>query len=149
MLAPREPSYFLAPFSEQSWREFRAQGVKVYGTTKNKQTRAQKLVAGDLLICYISKRRVFAGVLRVTAPMRYDETPIFGQEMFPVRFDVEVLVAVDPDDGLPVEQLRYQLTILRRAKNPKFWGGFFINAFNQFPMEDGELIVELLRSKER
>ena len=64
------PRYYLALSSEQSWREFRAHGGTVYGTTKTEQTRAQKLEPGDLLLCYVSKRQVFAGVLRVTGLAR-------------------------------------------------------------------------------
>lgn len=139
--------YYLALFSEQSWQEFRVHGGTVYGTTKNKQTRAAKLEPGDLLICYISKRKVFAGVLRVIGSARYDETPLYGQGVFPVRLDVEIAVAVDPDAGVPVQELRDRLAIFTRLKNPKSWAGFFLNSFNQFPEEDGELIVKLLEKR--
>ena len=148
-MTSREPQYFLALFSEQSWQEFRAHGGKVYGTTKKKQTRAQKLVPGDFLICYISKRMVFAGVLQVTSPPRYDETPLYGQGVFPVRFDVDVVIAVDPDNGMPINELRDRLMIFRKLKNPKIWSGFFLKALNQFPKEDGDVIVESLRLRER
>ena len=141
------PRFFLALFSEQSWQEFRANGGRVYGTTKTKQTRAQKLEIGDFLICYVSKRQVFAGVLRVTGPARYDETPLYGQGVFPVRLDVEIVTAVDSDDGVPVSDLRDQLAIFTRLKNPKSWAGFFLNSFNQFPDEDGKLVAAELEKR--
>ena len=141
------PRFFLALFSEQSWQEFRIHGGTVYGTTKTKQTRAQKLEVGDLLICYVSKRQVFAGVLHVTNRARYDETPLYGQGVFPVRLDVEIVTAVDSDDGVPVSDLRDQLAIFTRLKNPKSWAGFFLNSFNQFPDEDGKLVAAELEKR--
>ena len=138
------PRYYLALFSEQSWQEFLAHGGTVYGTTKNNESRAQKLQAGDILLCYISKWSVFAGVLCVTGPTRFDETPLYDQGVFPVRLDVEIVNVVDLDDGLPVAVLRDRLTIFKGLKNPNLWAGFFIKPFNRFPEEDGEMIVQAL-----
>lgn len=140
-MTDQSPRYDLALFSGQSWQKFRAHGGTVYATTKTKQTRAQKIEPGDLLICYVSKRQVFAGVLRVTGPAWYDETPLYGQDVFPIRLDVKVVIAVDPDGGVSVSELRDQLVIFSRLRNPKSWVGFFLNSFNQFPEKDGKIIT--------
>lgn len=137
------PRYYLAVFSWQSWREFRDHGGTVYGTTKNKINSARKIEKDDLLICYLSKWAVFVGVLRVIQPARYDETPLYGQGVFPVRLDVEMVNALDPENGVPVLDLQDQLTIFKRLKNPNHWSGFFVNAFSRFPEEDGMAIVKM------
>lgn len=148
-MMPRRSSYFLALFSEQSWQEFRAHGGKVYGTTKNRLTRAQKLAPGDYLLCYISRWMVFAGALQITGSARYEETPLYKQDVFPVRLDVDVVIAVDPYDGVPIEELLEELQIFRRMRNPNKWAGFFLTAFNQFPQVDGEIVLEMLKLSER
>lgn len=148
MVITQGQRYYLALFSEQSWNEFRASGGTVYGTKKSQAARGEKLRRGDLLLCYVSKKSVFTGVLRVVDKARLDETPLYGQDIFPVRVDVEIIEAVDPDLGVPVMAIWDQLKIFKTLKNPSRWGGFFLKALNQFPEEDGVIIQRTLREWE-
>jgi len=136
--------FYLCLFNENTWEEFLAQKIKVYGTTKNKLVRANKITKDDYLICYVSKKSKFVGILQKTSDAYFDETPLWRKGVFPVRFAVKIILAVPITKGFPVIQLKNKISILQNIKNEKKWAGFFINSFNEFPANDGELIQKEL-----
>ena len=132
--------YFLALFTEKTWNEFCAQKKKIYGTSKNKLSRATVLIKGDFLLCYVSKKKEFVGILQVISESYYNESEIWEDQIFPVRVDVKPILIFPLDHGIPVSNFFEDLTIFKKLKNKKNWSGFFHNTFNQFPDEDGKVI---------
>lgn len=138
---------FLALFNDQSWRDFRDNGANIYGTTKNKLNRAKKIHLGDTLLCYVSKRSVFSGVLKINSEVYYNESECWTKGVFPVRFNVIPEYLLNLDDSISISILKEHLKIFRNLKDESNWAGFFINAFNEFPREDGDYIINLIKSK--
>jgi|GEM_PF-5805450 len=138
------PNYYLALISSLTWQEFLDAGGEIYGTTKNKENRAKKLKSGDKLLCYISKVGTFAGVLEIQLESYLDNSPVWKDADYPIRFKVKTLVFLEPDLGITVKSLFDDLTIFTRLNSLKGWQGFFQNALNQFPEEDGKLIEQKL-----
>lgn len=139
------PRYYLALFNEQSWKEFLDHDTKIYGTNKSKLNRAKKVHSGDYLLCYISKISVFSGILTVNSETYYDESEYWTKGIFPVRLNVQPEVLLSAEEGLPIYDLRDSLQVFKNLKRETNWASFFINAFNEFPKEDGTKIVQKLR----
>jgi predicted RNA-binding protein len=71
-----------------------------------------------------------------------DNFSVWKDADYPIRFKVKTLVYFEPELGIPVKSLFDDLTIFIRLNSLKGWQGFFLNAFNLFPEEDGKLIEE-------
>jgi len=139
-----EPRYYLALFNPQSWIEFLEKGATTYGTTKNKLNRAKKIQSGDYFICYISKQSVFPGILQVVSEAYYDESVYWSGGVFPVRFHVQPVSILSPEEAILIADVRNKLLLFSDLKNELNWAGFFINAFNEFPKEDGIYLMNLM-----
>jgi hypothetical protein len=133
--------YYLAVFNEKSWQEFLAHGGSVYGTRKKKLKPASRIHKNDYLVCYISKCSEIRGLLKVLSDPYIDETPLWNENIFPLRFNVKIIEKLPNGSGIPILELRNELLVFKSLNNPKFWGGFFINSFNEFSQKDGERIV--------
>jgi predicted RNA-binding protein len=112
-------NYYLALFNSTTWEEFLDAGGNIYGTTKNKENRAKKLKSGDKLICYISKIGTFSGILELKSESYIDNTPVWKDADYPVRFNVRTIISIDPLNGVQVRSLFNNLTIFSRLKNPQ------------------------------
>lgn len=139
-----EPRYYLALFNLQSWIEFLEKGATTYGTTKNKLKRAEKIQSGDFFICYISKQSEFSGLVKVENKAYYDESEYWSDSVFPVRFHVQPVAILSPEKAIPIANVRNKLMIFANLKKKSYWAGFFINAFNEFPKEDGIYLMNLM-----
>lgn len=99
-------------------------------------------------MCYISRWSVYVGVIEIEFPCYFDDSDFWSGPNFPIRFKVKSLVTVDPPSGISVRNYFGKLTIFSNLKNEKAWQGFFLNALNRFPKEDGEIIEKDLLKKE-
>lgn len=142
-----ESRYYLALFNDESWSEFLKFGANIYGTKKNKQNRAEKIHAGDYFICYISKISIISGILKIKSEAYYEESQYWSKDIFPVRFQVQPLYLLNPGEALQIDELKDNLKIFKNLKNKSNWAGFFINAFNEFPTEDGEFLIQAMKEK--
>jgi len=142
-------NYYLALFSKETWEEFLKNKSLVYGTTKNKITRMKNIEAGSYLICYISKISCFVGVLQTNSKAYYDEEKIWENDTFPVRVKVKTIHKLELDQGIFAKELKNDLQIFSRLKNPKRWGGFFHNSLNKIPCDDAEKIIQKIIEKEK
>jgi hypothetical protein len=143
------PKYYLAIFTVTSWREFLSNGARIYGTTGNQQIRAKKLQKGDFLICYITGFSEFVGILEIQSGAYFDRSRLWEQSIFPVRFEVKLIENLSEYSGISGRDLVGKITVLKNLKNPKKWWAFFINSLNEFPVEDGEYLVNAIKMKAR
>jgi hypothetical protein len=105
----------------------------------------QKIRVGDTLICYLIKASRFVGALKVISEPYLDETPIWKTDVFPCRFRVEPIVALAPDVGVPVKDLRDKLSYFRDMKSPISWTGHFRGSPSRIRQGDGDAVMEALR----
>ena len=66
-------------------------------------------------------------------------------KVYPSRVGVRVLMALAPEHGVPVLNMREELTIFRGLDNPNRWQGPFRNSPNKWKTADGEAIVRALK----
>jgi len=124
-------NYWLDLFTGKTWEEFLKAGAKVSGFRKRKHNLAKKIQIGDYLICYLTGISRLVGVLEVKSKCYIDETPIWSDQAFPVRFDVSLVHRLDPLTSIPVKSLGEKLSIFQSLKSRHAWTGFFRGSPNK------------------
>ena len=99
---------------------------------------------GDYLLCYLTRVSRWVGVLEVTGEPFFDEAPIWSSQVFPSRVSVRVVLAVRPEHGVPVLDMRGELTVFQDLDNPNRWQGPFRGSPTRWKAADGEAVVRSL-----
>jgi hypothetical protein len=73
-----------------------------------------------------------------------DEQPIWASQVFPSRVEVRVVLASAPEHGVPVLEMRDELTVFRGLDNPNRWQGPFRGSPVKWKASDGEAIIRAL-----
>jgi len=142
-------NYWLDLFTGKTWEEFIQSGAKISGFRKHREKISKKIKIGDYLLCYLTGLSRFIGVLKITSECYIDDSPIWEDEDFPVRFNVELLNKLEPGTAVPVLKLKDQLSIFKDLKRPQAWSGFFRGSPAEFTKKDGEIITEAIRNAEK
>jgi hypothetical protein len=137
-------NYWLDLFTGKTWKEFLDAGAEVSGFRESRWTTAQKIRPGDYFICYLTGVSRFIGILEVTAAAYKDNGPIWSDEIFPVRFQVKVVVALEPETALPILELSNELSIFDNLKSPHAWTGRLRGSPTKWNPKDGEIILRAL-----
>jgi len=66
---------------------------------------------------------MWVGLLEVTGPMFDDDSLIWDEEVFPIRFPVKPLVMLKPEYGVPMEELEGKLSFFPANAPPGSWSG--------------------------
>lgn len=107
--------------------------------------RGNEGAAGDIFLCYLTGVMRWVGALGVVRPTN-DQSTIWSDEVFPVRFEVSPIVALDPEHGVPMEELEGKVLFYSAAKDRGKFKGFVRMSPNRFAdPKDGELILSLLK----
>ena len=100
-------------------------GAKISGFRASRKRLAERISSGDYLLCYLTGISRFIGILEVKSKCYEDATPIWRDERFPIRFDVELVEKLDARTAVPVLSLKDELEIFRGLKSRNAWTGFF------------------------
>lgn len=142
-------NYWLDLFTGTTWREFRQAGAAVSGFSARRRNVAQRMRAGDILVCYLTGVMRWVGALEVTGASGNADR-IWKDQEFPVRFDVKPLIILEPEHGIPMEQLQGRVKFFASAKDKGKFRGFVRSSPNPFQdPKDAELILSLLRQAEQ
>lgn len=142
-----DKKYWLDLFTGKTWEEFLKNGANVSGFKERRRNIAKRIRPGDYLICYLTGLSRFIGVLEVLSESYFDtETHIWEDQLFPVRFKVKVVHALDAMTAIPVHDLKDRLSIFRDTETPRSWSGHFRGSPVQFDQKDGGIIVEAIRT---
>jgi hypothetical protein len=145
----RPMDYWIDLFTGTTWDEFRKAGAKVTGFRERTRASARRVHAGDIFLCYLTGVMHWVGALRVLGPSK-DTSRIWKEDAFPVRFDVEPLVLLEPSHGVPMQELQGNVAFFTGPKDSGKFKGFVRISLNKFKRpEDGELVLKLLRQAER
>lgn len=137
-------NYWIDLFTGTTWKEFREAGAKVSGFRERQRTRAQQVRPGDILLCYLTGVMHWVGALEVIGPSR-DSSPIWKDIDFPVRLDVRTIVALDPEHGVPMDELEGRVDFFAGPSDRGKFKGFVRGSPNRFKRpEDGAFILQLL-----
>lgn len=134
-------AYWLDLFTGVTWQEFVDAGGKVSGFREHRWKSVQRIERGDYFLCYLTGVSRFIGVLEVTSEPYWDETPIWKDEVFPCRVEVEPIATLTPETAVPIFELREQLTIFKNLKSPNAWTGRVRGSPSEWKPADGEAVV--------
>lgn len=141
--------YWLDLFSGTTWDEFRRAGSRISGFRPRMRGMAKQVKPGDILLCYLTGVMRWVGALEVIGTSE-DQSPIWKDQNFSVRFEVRPLVQLDPRHGVPMEDLEGRVDFYAGPEYRGKFKGFIRRSPNRFQRnEDGALILDLLREAER
>jgi predicted RNA-binding protein len=137
-------TYWIDLFTLETWKEFQDHGSDVSGFSEKRRTTVQKIKPGDYLLCYLTRVSRWVGLLEVVGEPYFDEQPIWSSQTYPSRVSVRVLLALPPEQGVPVLDMRDELTVFRDLGNPNKWQGPFRGSPTKWKTIDGEAVVRAL-----
>jgi hypothetical protein len=138
-------SYWLDLFTVETWKEFLDHGGDVSGFTEKRWPTVQKIKPGDYLLCYLTRVSRWVGLLEAEGEPFLGEDPIWASGVYPSRVGVRVLLSLTPEQGIPVLELRDELTVFQNLTNPNFWQGPFRGSPGRWKVADGEVIIRALQ----
>jgi predicted RNA-binding protein len=137
-------NYWLIVFTPETWEEFLNAGVRVYGFTDQYKKTAEKTKPGDYLICYVTKKSQFNGILEVdSAPFR-DLKEIWSAKVYPVRLHVKPVKILPTGYGIPISQLKEKLSIFQNLKTPTGWTWHFWTSIKEWKEPDAKAVIEAI-----
>jgi hypothetical protein len=141
-------NYWLDLFTGTTWEEFQKAGAKVSGFREHNRGRAKGIRPGDVLLCYLTGVKRWVGLLEVTGPLCEDTSPIWAEEIFPIRFPVRPLVMLKPELGVPMDELRGKLSFFAADTPPGRWSGLVRGSPQKYKLADGEAIAAAVKAAE-
>jgi hypothetical protein len=141
-------TYWLDLFTGTTWEEFQRTGAKISGFRENNWKRAEKIKPGDIFLCYLVGVSRWVGLLEVESPRFRDNSRIWTEEEFPVRFKVKPIAMLSPKHGVPMSSLEGQLSFFQLVDNARKWSGYVRNSPTKYRDEDGIAIAAAVRSAE-
>jgi hypothetical protein len=140
--------YYTNLFTVKTWQEFKAQGGTISGQSQHRHTRCSKIEQGDRLLCYLVGASRWVAVLEVTEKpyLDYDEeNRIWRDNLWPSRIPVRIVVEAEPEIAPEVKPDIYSYNVMANIK-PTSWGTLFLGSLNQWSVEDGKQVEELLQA---
>jgi len=141
-------NYWLDLFTGKTWHEFQDAGANISGFREHNWKRAQGIKPGDVFLCYLTGVKLWVGLLEVTGERYKDETPIWGEDAFPVRFPVKPLVMLKPEFGVPMDELKGKLSFYTQDTAPGKWSGLVRLSPRKYTKADGEAIAAAIHEAE-
>ena len=141
-------TYYLDLFTPITWTEFRKSGAKVSGFREHHWGRAGRLQPGDVFLCYLVGAKRWVGLLQVASDRYRDESPIWAEEVFPVRFKVKPLVMLDAEFGIPMEEFRGKLSFYADTDDAN-WSGRVRGSLSKYNEDDGKILAAAIRKAEQ
>ena len=138
--------YWLDLFTGKTWEEFLKSGGTVSGFREGRKFIARKISPGDYLICYLTGISRIVGVLEIQSKFFTDDSKIWQDEVFPIRFKVKPIYKLDAKTAVPILELRDRLKLFQKIGPSKQWSGFFRGSPAEFDPQDGEVLVEAIKN---
>jgi predicted RNA-binding protein len=107
-------NYWLDLFTAVTWQEFLDAGGKVSGFRESRWNTLQKIKVGNYFLCYLTGISRWIGLLEVTSEPFRDTATIWKDESFPCRVKVKVVAKLTPETGVPVKEMKDQLSVFSR-----------------------------------
>jgi hypothetical protein len=125
-------------------------GFTRHGFKSTRRNMAGAIRPGDLMAFYITGRKQFAGVVKITAPMAEEHTRVWTSdkkpnEMYPFRVGIEKVLILDEDRWLDAEPYheRFQWTQKWPRKN---WTLAYQGNLHEIPQEDMDMLLKDLKA---
>ncbi|MBZ5616388.1 MAG: EVE domain-containing protein [Acidobacteriia bacterium] len=135
-------NYWLDLFTPVTWQEFLQSGGKVSGFRDSRWNTLQKVKPGDYFLCYVTGISRWIGLLEITSEPFRDTAPIWKDESFPCRVRVKAIAKLTPETGVPVKEMKDQLSVFQTAGGALSWTGHFRGSPTKWKTADGEAVVK-------
>ena len=124
-------------------------GFTRHGFKSTRRNMANSIEPGDLLAFYVTGRKQFAAVVRVTSPVVEEQTRIWESlkkpaEMYPYRAAIEPVVVLDEDDWLDAEPYHDRFEWTQRWPRAN-WTLAYQGNLREVPQADMDLLVAEMR----
>jgi hypothetical protein len=138
-------TYWLDVFSPKSWEEFKKAGATISGFPDRRWKGVQRINPGDILVCYMARQHRWFAALEVTSKAFHDSSPIWTDDVYPVRLRVRLLVAVEPPSrGIPARETLSKLNLFSGLSNI---GLALRTSPRILDEQDGDLMLDELRRR--
>lgn len=137
-------------FSPETYEAFKASSREISGFRLRQKSIAERINAGDILVCYMTRLSRWFGLLEVVEGPFIDSTPIFVAENDPfvVRFRVKTLVLLDAEQAIPIHDetiwkgLSFTQTL---GLDSIAWTGKVRSSLTQLNDDDGRFLANKLQ----
>jgi EVE domain len=128
-------SYWAQVYTRTTWQEFLNAGANVTGfRATSRWTYIQnELQKGDYLLCYIKRVASWVGVLETVSEPFLDFAPIFQDQAYSGRVNVQPVAILPFEDSIPIRSMQSELSIF----SLKQWGVRLICSPIKWEASDG------------
>jgi hypothetical protein len=141
-------NYWTDLFTPETYEGFSKSDRTISGFRESQRGMADRVQAGDKLICYMVRMSRWIGVLDIIEGPFVDRTPIFVPEDDPfiVRFKVAPTVWLALDKTIPMQddEVFSRLTFTRNVEEGGYWLGPLRRSLQKLDAEDGQFLDSLL-----
>jgi hypothetical protein len=125
-------------------------GFTRHGFKSTRRNMAKAVQPGDLIAFYITGRKQFAGVVRITAPMVEEQTRVWASdkkpnEMYPFRVGIEKFLILDEDQWLDAEPYHDRFSWTQKWPRAN-WTLAYQGNLHEIPQEDMDLLVKDIKA---
>jgi len=143
--------YWIVVMGPEIYAKTRDLGFTRHGFKSTRRNMAARVAPGDLLAFYVTGRKQFAAVARVTSPMVEDQTRIWQsskkpEEMYPFRVSIEPVVVLDPADWPDAEPYHDRFGWTQKWPRAN-WTLAYQGNLHEIPQTDFELLLEDMKKR--
>ena len=143
-------NYWLDLFTGTTWDEFRKAGSNITGFSQRRHGVIDKIKPGDIFLCYLTGVMRWVGALEVIGSTTDTSRTIWKDADFPVRFEVRPLILLEPEHGIPMDELEGQVDFFTGPQDRGKFKGFVRGSPTLFKcQDDGHLILDLLQKAQK
>jgi hypothetical protein len=137
-------NYWLDLFTGTTWNEFRDAGASTSGFNERMRNQVAKIKEGDIFLCYVTGVMRWVGALKFLGTSK-NKASIWKDAAYPIRLQVEPLIMLDPEYGVPMTNLEGRVAFYEGVEDRGKFKAFVRMSPNRFTVStDGELIMDLL-----
>ncbi|KAB2904250.1 MAG: EVE domain-containing protein [Anaerolineae bacterium] len=138
--------YWTHLYTWQTWQEFLNAGGDVTGFPERRWATVQQMQPGDILLVYVIGLSRYVAIMEVAGEPYKGYKPIWSERVYAARVPVRVRLALLPEYGIPVTDLRDELSYFQQLKDPRAWTIHFRSAPVQETPQDAEVIIAALEN---
>ncbi len=139
-------TYWLNLFTGTTWAEFQKAGSSTSGFREHNWARASKIKPGDIFLCYLVGVSRWVGLLEIASERFRDDSRVYAEEIFPVRFRVKPLIMLSPEHGVPMAAMKGKVSFYPSTMNGSAWSGHVRNSPTRYKDADGDAISAAIRN---
>lgn len=137
--------YWIVVGGPEIFAKTREMGFTRHGFKSTRRNMAGSVGPGDMLVFYITGRKQFAGIARVTSNMTEERTRIWQsakkpEEMYPYRVNIEPVVMPQEEHWLDAEPYHDRLTYTQKWPKAN-WTLAYQGNLHEISKDDFEIVA--------